>query len=381
MSGHNSPLVSVIIPVFNGEETICRAIDSVFAQSYQEWEVIVVDDGSTDSTKELLRKYGSKIRLVEQANGGVASARNHGVGLARGEYIAFLDHDDFWISEKLAIQIEILNSHPSIGLTFGNLEVVNKRGEKLGFTMLPSYMRYAPSWEDILLTGSIVQVSTVLARRGLILKIGGFDADLFTSHGYEDRDFSLRLRELADFNYLDLCLAYYCYDQSHGLRRITSLFLYARKYWNHPRLQRDTDDHFRIEFMRRCSEEMRWLLRILVRVQGDRVSREMLEQIISYHETFKDIFGDAYKRVSHFDPIDLSRYEPNSAVSLLLYLYLCRSDLQTAYPEVGSGDLSRLIDWGLSVARGSQNDDDHPILLGYVGDFERLRKNPPNGRA
>ncbi len=369
----NSPLVSVIIPVFNGEETICRAVDSVLAQSYRELEVIVVDDGSTDSTNKLLRQYGSKIRLAEREKSSLASARNHGIRLARGEYLAFLDADDSWVQEKLAIQVAILRKHPSVGLTFGNLEVVNKQGEKLGFTTVPSYMRYAPSWEDILLKGTIVPPSTVLARKDMILKIGGFDAELFTSHGYEDRDFSLRLREITDFHYLDLCLAYYSYDQAHGLRHITNLFPYARKYWNHPRLRRDADGHLRVEFMKRCNEEMRWVMRLSVRANGDKVSREMLEQVNGYHEAFKDIFGDSYKQVAPFDPIDLSRYESNTAISMLLYLYLCRSDLQAAYPEVGSGDLSRLVDWGFSVARGIRNDSDRPILLGYSADLERLR--------
>ncbi len=82
VSGQNFPLVSVIIPVYNGQETICRAVDNVLEQSYREREVIVVDDGSADSSIELLRRYGSKIRLVEQRNSGVASARNHGINLA-----------------------------------------------------------------------------------------------------------------------------------------------------------------------------------------------------------------------------------------------------------------------------------------------------------
>ena len=362
---NHSPLVSVIIPVFNGKETVCRAVDGVLAQSYREREVIVVDDGSIDSTVEMLRTYGSKIRLVEQKKGGVASARNRGIKFARGEYIAFLDHDDLWIQEKLAIQVETLRRHPTVGLTFSNLEVVKKQGEKLGFTYVPSHLRSAPSLEDLLIKGPRVPVSTVLARREMILKVGGFDAELFTSRGYEDRDFLLRLRELTDFHYLDLCLGSYSYDQGHGLLPIPHLFLFARKYWNHPRLQRNTDGRLRKEFVKRCSQEMRWIMRLVLRAEGNKVSREMLERLNGYHDAFKDLFGDSYTKASNCDSLELSRYELTPAISLLLYLYLCRPDLQVAFPEVRSGDLTKLTDWATALANGVGNDSDKPLLLMY----------------
>jgi glycosyltransferase involved in cell wall biosynthesis len=368
----------VIIPVYNGQETIRRAIDSVLSQSYRATEVIVVDDGSTDSSIELLLQYGAKIRLVEQKNAGVASARNQGIKLSRGEYIAFLDQDDFWVQEKLAIQVEILRKHPSVGVTFSNLEAVNKQGEKLGFTTIPPHLRCAPSWEDLLLEGSMVTTSTVLARRKIILKVGGFDADLFKlPQGYADRDFVLRLRELTDFHYLDLCLASYCYDQEHGQLHITNLFLYARKYWNHPRLQQDTDGRLRDEFVKRCGQEMGWIMRLVLRAQGNKASGEMLERSNGYHVAFKDIFGDSYKRVTGLDSIILSRYELNPAISLLLYLYLCRSDLQTAFQDVDSGNISKLGEWGTSVAQskeGVYSDSDRPILLVHLHELEQLRE-------
>ena len=376
ISGPNSPLVSVIIPVFNGQETICRAIDSVLAQSYREHEIIVVDDGSTDSSISLLWNYGSKIRLVEQKHAGNSTARNQGLKLARGEYVAFLDADDFWVQEKLAIQVEILGRHPSVGLTFGNLEVVDKQGEKLGFTMVPSHLRYAPSWQDLLLKGPVILASTVLARREIVRKVGGFDADLFISRGYEDRDLFLRLRELADFHYLDLCLVSYCYDQGHGLLVIPSLFLYARKYWNHPRLQGDADGLLRNEFVKQCSKEMRWVMRLKLRAEANKVSKEMLGQLNGYHDAFKDLFGHSYTEASDCDSIDLTEYELSPTISLLLYLYLCRPDLQVSFPEVRSGDLSKLTNWATAVVKGVYNDDDKPILLMHSSELEHIREKP-----
>ncbi len=376
MLKRDTSLVSVIIPVHNGKQTVSRAVDSVLGQSYLEREVIVVDDGSTDSSLELLRKYGSKIRLVEQKNAGVASARNRGIKLARGEYVAFLDQDDFWVQEKLAIQVEILKKHPSIGLTFSNLEAVNKQGERLGFTVLPSDYRFSPCWEDLLLKSSIVIDSTVLARREIVLKVSGFDAPLFIEQGYADVDFFLRLRELTDFYYIDVCLTHYCYDKRHALLHLTNLPRFAKKYWDHPRL-RDSNRGLRDQFVERCTRDMIWRMRLLLESEGGRISKEMLERLNGFHDTFKGIFGESYKRVSCFDSLDLSKYDLNDATSTLLYLYMCRPDLQVAFPEVRSGNLSRLADWGVAVAKGVYEDKvDKPILLTRISDLEHMREHP-----
>ena len=377
-SEHSSRLVSVIVPVYNGQETICRAIDSALRQTYREHEIIVVDDGSTDSSLELLQKYRRKIRLVQQKRGGAASARNHALRMARGDYVAFLDQDDAWVPEKLELQVGILKRHRSVGLTFSNLEAINKQGDRLGFTM-HGWLdpRYPPSWEDLLVRGFLIVPASVLARKGLILKVGGFDADLFVEGGYEDRDLFLRLREITDFHYLDVCLAYYCIDPAHWPRQNANLLHYARKYWNHPKVQQGRawdKSGIRDGFAQKCLEEMGWRMRFLLKLEGNRVSKEMLDKLIGFHDSLKDLFGDSYKRVTGFDSIDMNRYELNAATSVLLYLYLCRIDLQEAYREVSSGNLFRLIDWAAGVARGDYKDGDLPILLTYSKELERLRK-------
>lgn len=365
---HDSPLVSVIIPVYNGQETICRAIDSALDQTYREREVIVVDHGPTDSNTELLRKYGSKIRAVELKNAGATNPRNYGIQLARGEYVAFLDQDDFWFEEKLATQVEILEKHPSIGLTFSNLECIDRQGERLGFTILASDLRYSPSWEDLLLKG-VPPPSALLARREIIVNVGGFDPDLCISQGYEDRDLCLRLRELTDFHYLDVCLGYYCYHLEGAVRHLRNLPLFARKYWNHPRVQQDSDRRFRDQFVEKCARWMIWRMRILLESEGGRVSKEMVITLNGLHDILKGIFGESYKRVSHFDTVDLGKYRLDPAISSLLYLYLCRPDLQVAFPEVRAGDISRLAGWGVGDVH---TDGDRLILLEHFGDLERL---------
>ena len=111
-------LVSVIMPVYNGEKYVACALESVFKQDYQPFEVILVDDGSTDRTAQIIGKY-DKAQYIYQANQGVASARNTGVAASSGEIIAFLDSDDFWPSNRLTVTIKYLDRHPEVGYVLG----------------------------------------------------------------------------------------------------------------------------------------------------------------------------------------------------------------------------------------------------------------------
>ncbi len=375
MSERRSSLVSVIVCVYNGQDTVCQAIDSVLDQTYPEREIVVVDDGSTDSSLELLRGYGRRVQLVQQKHSGLSIARNTGLSAARGEYIAFLDCDDTWIPEKLQLQVEILNKHPSVGLTFGNLEYVDKKGEKLGSTALNSNYRYSPSWEDLLMWFSI-KPSSLMARKELMTKVGGWDSDFITP-GYEDKNFLLRLREITDFHYLDVSLGCYFFDEARTCSRAwyqSNLLLYARKQWSNPRLQMRANDRLRDEFVATCASHLSYYAKVLLKIEQNKVSKEMLRRLNEFHDTFKRIFGESYKRVSHLDSIDLTKYELTPGISLLLYLYLCRPDLQSAMPEVSSGDLSRLVHWAIAVAKGAYIDSDKPILLTHITELERLKQ-------
>ncbi|QYO63390.1 glycosyltransferase family 2 protein [Leptolyngbya sp. 7M] len=111
------PQVSLIIPAYNGERFITKALDSILHQTYSDYEIIVVNDGSTDQTAAVLQPYRERIRYIEQANRGVAAARNRGMALAQGELIAFLDQDDVLLPDKLAVQVECFAQQPEIGIS------------------------------------------------------------------------------------------------------------------------------------------------------------------------------------------------------------------------------------------------------------------------
>lgn len=112
MKTSSNPCISVIIPTYNRCWILKEAIDSVLSQKFSDFEIIVVDDGSTDATNELLSTYGDQITTISQQNKGVSAARNAGISFARGGYIAFLDSDDMWLPEKLSCQHDFFQSHP-----------------------------------------------------------------------------------------------------------------------------------------------------------------------------------------------------------------------------------------------------------------------------
>lgn len=124
-------LISVIIPAYNAESFLAETIDTVRNQSYPDWELIIVDDGSTDATQEVAQSYlhDSRIRFVQQKNAGVSAARNNGAALAKGEYLAFLDADDLWTPDYLLQKLDFLEMHPEHDMVVGHIRVMNRLGE------------------------------------------------------------------------------------------------------------------------------------------------------------------------------------------------------------------------------------------------------------
>jgi glycosyltransferase involved in cell wall biosynthesis len=191
-----NPLVSVIIPTYNRAGLIARTIENVFAQTYRNQEVIVVDDGSTDATALVLDKFGGQIRVVTQKNAGPSAARNRGIQIARGDIIAFQDSDDLWMPYKLERQVSLLErSGPNVPVCLCNAE--------MHFTGKPATTSFdvggiRPSFDE----GIWSNVAEVLAvtfllfnqcaaiRASALNKVGGFDETLPLM---EDHDLALRL--------------------------------------------------------------------------------------------------------------------------------------------------------------------------------------------
>lgn len=191
------PVVSVIIPAWNAAWCVGRAVESVLAQTFMNYELIVVDDGSTDATLEVLRSYGEAVRVISQANGGMSSARNAGIRQARGRYLAFLDADDRWRPEKLARQVELMEKEPLLAFCSASTLLEDEQGKAVGIWDCRRAGRRA-TLADIFDNHATVAggASSVLARRDLVAELGGFDETL---RGAEDTDLWIRLAACGSF--------------------------------------------------------------------------------------------------------------------------------------------------------------------------------------
>lgn len=175
--------ISVIIPVYNGEKVIAQAIESILKQTRPADEIVVVDDGSTDNTRRILETYADRIKYKVVSNGGCASARNVAIKMSSGDWIAFLDSDDIWYTEKLETQMKILDQYPEVGLCCSNFHFRDDNTGKI----LDHFSAYCagtrglifdkpiPEALPILLRVNFVGVSTTLVRRTVLDKVGLFD--------------------------------------------------------------------------------------------------------------------------------------------------------------------------------------------------------------
>lgn len=207
-------LVSIVIPAFNSVSTIGETLDSVISQTFDNWEAIVVDDGSTDGLNIFLKKYSDpRVKYFYKENGGVASARNFGIKSAEGDYIAFLDSDDIWHPEKLFESIkkmtednaELIYSDILMFETDFNFSVKYKYVEP--FDISNDYER--------LLVYDYIPTLSVVVKKSVFLEIGDFDETL---KGTEDWDMWIRIAKFFKISYLNKSLSYYR-SSSNGLSK------------------------------------------------------------------------------------------------------------------------------------------------------------------
>jgi len=183
------PRISVVIPAYNCDRYVAQAVESVLHQTYSSVEIIVIDDGSQDNTRQVLQPYSAQIRYVYQDNQGVSVARNHGINLARGEFVAFLDADDVFLPDKLAVQLAVFEANPKLGIVHSGWRRINQQGETLMDVQpwetvpelnLESWLRWKP----------LGTMGTLMFRRNWLEEVGGFEPGL--THA-EDVDLILRL--------------------------------------------------------------------------------------------------------------------------------------------------------------------------------------------
>lgn len=200
------PLVSIIIPAYNAEKYIKTTINSALKQTYQNIEIIVIDDGSTDKTKNIIQSIQDpRIIYIHQENQGQSAARNAGIKIAKGEYVALLDSDDLFLPQKIEKQVNFLEIHPDCGVCYCKIyNFFDDRPDKLFYNPVPNYSGFI---FDKLLKHSVVNPLTAVLRKEHLERYGGFKDDW---RRCDEQYLWLKLAfNKVKFCYLDEVLAYY----------------------------------------------------------------------------------------------------------------------------------------------------------------------------
>ena len=207
-----TPLVSIIIPTFNREKELERALNSVLCQTYTNWEVCIVDNHSSDNTFHLINSYNdSRIKLyMIQNNGVIGASRNLGIQNAKGKYIAFLDSDDWWSYTKLEKSVKVLEQE-EVNVVYHDLFIVKKKSQKFFFRRTKSRKLKKPTFDDLIINGNTLLTSSVVLKREIMAEITGFteDASLIAIEDYHawlslaiaDEDF-IKISEVLGYYWL-----------------------------------------------------------------------------------------------------------------------------------------------------------------------------------
>ena len=222
----SAPLVSVIIPVYRGEQFVVQAVQSVLDQRYPNVEIIIVNDGSPDRSRDVLAPLLDRpnVRYVEQNNAGVAAARNAGLRLAKGEFIGLVDQDDLWYPDKLDLQVACLIRHEAVGLVHGDVIYINENGHPL-----PRDPHFPDNVTGRcfarLFIGNPVMTCSALFRRSVIDQVGGFDELIRFS---DDYDLWLRIAAAGfEFAYIDRPVAKYRIHAANESKKTVEIIDYT----------------------------------------------------------------------------------------------------------------------------------------------------------
>jgi glycosyltransferase involved in cell wall biosynthesis len=245
--------ISVIIPNYNYARYLEQAIESVLTQSYENVELIIVNNGSTDNSLEVLEKFGDKIHLINQPNLGQSGARNSGLSLSSGELIAFLDADDFWEPNKLEMQISLMND--ATQLVYSGISPFKDPGDEKLQSVLPKYKGSCSKYFIDLPGASIVLSgeSTALFSRELLEKVGIFDAELNSTAGW---DFFRRCSRLTNFDFVNEPLVNYRLHSSNMSNSNTKVILDMRRAYS--KLFEDNDWSISLKKQNSISRSLEW---------------------------------------------------------------------------------------------------------------------------
>jgi glycosyltransferase involved in cell wall biosynthesis len=236
----DKPLISVIIPSYNSARFVPQAVQSVIEQTYSPVEVIVVDDGSTDDTRERLVPQNGRIRYVYQSNGGLSKARNHGINEAQGELIAFLDADDQWLPEKLQKQWECLRANPDAPLVHTDFYRLCEPSGAIVYKYRDQKRLFSGYCYSEFFWGNSVLPSTVLVTRLCLEEIGQFDEEI-RGASTQDLDLWIRLARYFPLSYIDEPLVLYREHPTNASRNQRMMledeyYVLAKALWADPAL-------------------------------------------------------------------------------------------------------------------------------------------------
>ena len=189
------PLISVIVPAYNAQSTIGETVESILNQTFTDFELIVVNDGSTDNTLDIVSSFNDpRLEVFSYPNAGVSASRNRGTSHAIGTYVSFIDADDLWTPDKLEAQIDALENEPQAAVAYSWTNLIDQSGR---FLVRGKYATYSGNVYAELLVGNFLEsASNILLRRQAFIDVGGFDETL---SGAADRDFFTRLAARYSF--------------------------------------------------------------------------------------------------------------------------------------------------------------------------------------
>ena len=312
----SNPLVSVVIPAYNAEEFISEALDSVFSQTYRPIEIIVVDDGSTDRTKEMVKNFIRNVRdnsnksrqrgdrtltepielkYIYRQNGGPSSARNNGIKTSKGEYIAFLDADDLWMKDKLREQVRLIKEHSDIALVFGDVRrfpvtglmdssLFERRNYSEAFFGSPLYVLDA--YKKIL-HGNFALTGSVIIRRKCLEEAGMFDEELRFA---EDWDLWLRVALKYSIGYTrKICLMrrYHKENISKALSKDNRELSVVRVLKKHEKMYKDFLANEGIDLKLRFLQSYETLGHIYFRNRNFKRARDYFKKSLSIKFQFR----------------------------------------------------------------------------------------------